>query len=130
MGPARETVARVVATYLEAWETQDADLILEVFTEDAVYHERVLQVPTIVGHHGIRRYWVDKVQRSQARIEVELLALYLDGATAIAEWEATFDDLAEGVRKRMREVAFLEFEGERIAHLREYWSSEVVGPAG
>lgn len=130
MGLTREAVEQAVATYIAAWEAQDPDLILEVFTEGAVYHERPIREPTIVGHEGIRRYWIDKVRYSQANIEVELLSLYLDGTTAVAEWEARFDDLADGVRKRMLEVAILEFEGERIAHLREYWSSEVLGPAG
>lgn len=59
-----------------------------------------------------------------------MLSLYLDGNTAIAEWEARFDDRADGVRKRMREVAILEFEGRLIASLREYWSSEVIGQLG
>ena len=52
---------------------------------------------------------------TQANITCDLLNLYLDDGTAIAEWEATFD-------------------GPLIASLREYWSSEVVelsqaGPA-
>lgn len=128
MGLTREAVERVVATYIEAWQSQDADLILDVFTEEAVYHERPIRAPTIHGHAGIRQYWVDKVRYSQANIEVELRSLYVDGTTAIAEWEAHFDDLTDGVRKRMLEVAILEFEGGRIAHLREYWASEVLGP--
>jgi ketosteroid isomerase-like protein len=45
----------------------------------------------------------------------------------IAEWEAEFDDMAQGVRKRMREIAVLVFEGGLIASLREYWASEQVG---
>ncbi len=109
-----------------AWREQDPDLILTIFTVTATYHERVLREP-IRGHDGIRRYWQQKVVESQGRIECELLSLYLDGATAIAEWEARFDDRPEGVRKRMREVAILEFEGRLIARLREYWSSEVIG---
>jgi hypothetical protein len=36
----------------------------------------------------------------QANITCRLLSLYLDGDTAIAEWEAEFDDLIQGVRKR------------------------------
>jgi ketosteroid isomerase-like protein len=55
-----------------------------------------------------------------------LLNLYLDGTTAIAEWEARFDDVAQGHRKRMREVAILELDGNRVASLREYWTSERV----
>jgi hypothetical protein len=54
----------------------------------------------------------------------ELLGRYLDGSTATAEWETRFDDVVEGDRKRMREVAVLELERDRIASLRESWSSE------
>ena len=56
------------------------------------------------------------------------LNLYLDGNTAIAEWDAEFDDLTQGVRKHMIEVAILEFEGKLVGSLREYWSSEVSRP--
>ena len=58
----------------------------------------------------------------EANISVRLLALYLDGDTAIAEWEAEFDFL--GVPKHMKEVAILEFENGLISSLREYWTTE------
>jgi ketosteroid isomerase-like protein len=122
----KQQVRDVLDVYVRAWVRQDPDLIVTIFTESATYHERVLQEP-IRGREGIRDYWRDKVVESQARIECDLLHLYLDGDTAIAEWEARFDDLVQGVRKRMREVAILEFEGGRIASLREYWASEAIG---
>lgn len=122
----REAVAGVVDVYIRAWVGQDPDLILTCFTPDATYHERVMDDPVILGHDGIRAYWRSKVVESQARITCRLLSLYVDGSTAIAEWEAEFDDVAEGVRKRMREVAILEFRGDRIEHLREYWATEAV----
>lgn len=125
----REDVGKVIAVYMRAWAEQDPDLIVTIFTEDATYHERVLDEP-IRGREGIRKYWTDKVVGAQAAIDCRLLALYLDGSTAIAEWEAIFDDLEDGVRKRMREVAILDFDGDRISRLREYWTSEVVGPLG
>ncbi|ETZ55277.1 nuclear transport factor 2 family protein [Mycobacterium avium] len=105
---------------------QDADLITTIFTDDATYHERVLQEP-IRSLAGIRRYWETKVVAEQANITARLLALYEDDQTVIAEWEASFDDVVQGCRKRMREVAILEFEGAKIAGLREYWASERVG---
>jgi hypothetical protein len=86
----------------------------------------VLEEP-IPDREAIRRYWQAKVVEAQANITCRLLSLYLDGDTAIAEWEAEFDDLEKGVRKRMREIAVLEFEGQLIASLREYWASETVG---
>jgi ketosteroid isomerase-like protein len=115
----------VLDTYIRAWETQDPDLIVTIFTENATYHERVLEDP-IPDREAIRHYWQSKVVQAQANITCELLTMYLDGTTVIAEWEAEFDDLAKGVRKRMREIAVLVFEGHLIASLREYWASEPI----
>lgn len=125
MGLARQDVLRVLDVYIRAWEQQDPALIVTIFTEDATYHERVMGEP-MRGAGAIRDYWKAKVVRGQADIRCTLLSLYLDGSTAIAEWEAEFSDLAKGERKRMREIAVLEFEGQLISSLREYWASEVV----
>ena len=125
MALTKENVRDIVDVYIRAWVERDADLIETIFTDTATYHERVFEAP-IQDRHGIRAYWKAKVIESQANIKCELLNLYLDGNTAIVEWEAEFDDLAENVRKRMREVAILVFEDRLIASLREYWSSEQV----
>jgi hypothetical protein len=118
-------VAATIDTYLHAWMDQDPELIVTIFTADATYHERVLAEP-IRTLDGIKEYWQTKVVKEQANIEAHLLNLYLanNGTTAIAEWEATFDDLVRGYRIRMREVAILEFVNDKIASLREYWASE------
>jgi hypothetical protein len=121
----KQDVRNVVDLYIRAWVEQDADLIETIFTDTATYHERVFEKP-IQDRHGIRVYWKAKVVESQSGIKCELLNLYLDGNTAIVEWEAQFDDLVQKVRKRIREVAILVFEGRLIASLREYWSSEQV----
>jgi len=120
----KEHVRGVIDVYIRAWETQDPELILSIFIPDAPYHERVLAEPTILGHDGIRAYWKSKVVEEQANISCRLLSLYLDGETAIAEWEASFDDVPGRSRKRIREVAILEFSGGPISSLREYWASE------
>jgi hypothetical protein len=125
MALTKENVRDIVDVYIRAWVERDADLIETIFTDTATYHERVFEAP-IQDRHGIRAYWKAKVIESQANIKCELLSLYLDGNTAIVEWEAEFDDLVENVRKRMREVAILVFEDRLIASLREYWSSEQV----
>lgn len=122
----KQDVRDVLDVYIRAWETQDPDLIVTIFTENATYHERVLEAP-IPNREAIRQYWETKVVTAQANIKCELLNVYLDGATAIAEWQAEFDDVVQQVRKRMREIAVLDFDGRQIAALREYWSSERVG---
>ena len=119
-------VRAVIDTHIRAWEGQDPDLVVTIFTEAATYHERVLDEP-IRTREGIRAYWQSKVVEAQAHITCDLLSLYLDGNTAIAEWQAEFDDVLQGVRKRMREVAILEFQGQLIARLREYWASQRIG---
>lgn len=125
MGLTKDDVRAVLSTYIEAWETQDPDLIVTIFTPAATYHERVMQDP-IPDREAIRAYWQAKVVGAQASISCRLLSLYLDGDTAVAEWEAEFDDVAQGVRKRMREIAVLEFDGHLISSLREYWASETI----
>ena len=117
------TVRDVLDKYGRAWTQQDSELILQAFTRDAVYHERVLEEP-IHGHKGIREYWQDKVCTDQSDIHFKLLKVYIVQDTAIAEWDADFYSEEKQMRVHMREVAILEFEGERIKHLREYWQSE------
>jgi len=126
MALTKQLLQSVIDTYVAAWEQQDPDLITTIFTDSATYHERVLDEP-IRDRSGIRSYWQTKVVQAQANISCKPLAMYIEGDTAIVEWEANFDDLAEGKRKRMREVAILEFQGQLIASLREYWASEQTG---
>jgi uncharacterized protein (TIGR02246 family) len=120
-------VRALLDIYVKAWETQDPDLICTIFTPDAVYHERIMEAP-IPDREAIRAYWQSKVVEGQANIECRVLAVYLDGDTVIAEWEAVFDDVRQMVRKRMREVAILTVRGGLFASLREYWASEHLGP--
>jgi ketosteroid isomerase-like protein len=122
----RATLLAVLDVYKTAWEQQDAALILTIFRPDAVYHERVLQEP-IRGHEGIAAYWQAKVVQGQGRIHFTLLQTYIAGTTGIAEWEVFFDDVVQGKRKHMREMAILEFVDGKIASLREYWASELIG---
>ena len=118
----RSQVLSTLATYIRAWVEQDPDLILTIFSEDASYRERAY-APPFIGHDQIRSYWANKVVKSQRNIRCNLLNLYIDGNTAIAEWEAEFDDKAEGLRKRLKEVAIIEFSSGLISELREYWAS-------
>lgn len=126
MSLTKERVREVLDTYIRAWEDQDPDLIVTIFTPAATYHERVLAEP-IPDREAIRQYWIDKVVKAQANISCRVLSLYVDGDTAVAEWLAEFDDVAQGVRKRMKEIAVLEFDGHLIRSLREYWASEQIG---
>ena len=80
----RQDALDVIDVYIRAWETQDPNLIVTIFTPAATYHERVLQAP-IPGREAIRQYWETKVVKEQSNISCKLLKLYLDGDTAIAD---------------------------------------------
>jgi len=121
----RERAARQWHARGQGFKSPQLHQAQRFFTEGASYHERVMGEP-IRGRDGIRDYWQTKVVGTQANISCVLLNLYLDDGTAIAEWEAIFDDTAQQVRKRMREVALLTFDGPLIDSLREYWALEVV----
>jgi nuclear transport factor 2 (NTF2) superfamily protein len=124
MAVTRAEARETLDTYVKAWETQDPDLIVTIFTPEATYHERVLKAP-IPDREAIRAYWQTKVVQEQANITCELIDIVaIDGDTVVVEWEANFDDVTQGVRKRMREIAVLEFDGNLISSLREYWASE------
>ena len=122
----KATLIAALDVYKTAWEEQDSELILTIFTEDAIYHERALREP-IRGHEGIAAYWQEKVVKGQGRISFTLLNTYVEGSTGIAEWEVYFDDVVQRQRKHMKEIAILEFVDGKIASLREYWASEVIG---
>jgi ketosteroid isomerase-like protein len=121
----KATLMAVLDVYKTAWEQQDSELILTIFTEDAVYHERVLQEP-MRGHEEIAAYWQEKVVQGQGRISFTLLNTYVEGTTGVAEWEVYFDDRVQRKRKHMREIAILELVEGKITSLREYWASKVI----
>lgn len=122
----RDDVQAVLDTYVRAWETQDPDLIVTIFTEDATYHERALK-DAIPDREAIREYWKTKVVAAQANITCKVLAVYISGSVVTAEWEAWFDDIEKAERKHMKEVAILTFRGGLVSSLREYWASESLG---
>ena len=113
----------ILKIYEEAWVNQDTDKILSIFTEDGIYHERVLKEP-FRGNKEIANYWKSKVCEEQSKIEFKLLNFYICENTIIAEWEASFNSNVENARIRIKEVAILEIENDLIKSLREYWQSE------
>ena len=60
MAPTKTEAREVLDTYIRAWQEQDPDLIVTIFTEGATYHERVMGDP-IPDREAIREYWQTKV---------------------------------------------------------------------
>ena len=68
----RAHVRGIIDTYVTAWQRQDPDLIVTIFTENATYHERVLGEPIrtrghppLLARKGRRQPGADPVPRAQ-----------------------------------------------------------------
>ena len=115
----------ILKKYGEAWVDQDVDKILSIFTEDGIYHERVLEKP-FVGHEQIRKYWQGKVVEEQSNIKFKLLNYYIEGDILIAEWDASFHSNIKKANLHIKEVAILKIKKDKIKSLREYWQVETL----
>ncbi len=119
----KDIVKKVLNVYEDAWVNQKPEKILTIFTKDAIYRERAFEKP-LIGHKQIKQYWQSKVVEEQSDIKFKLLHFWVDGDTVLAEWDASFNSSIEKARIHIIEVAILEFEGDKIKSLREYWHSK------
>lgn len=120
----REEAIILLNTYGKAWEKQDPDLILTIFTPDATYNDP--KEPENHGHAGVRAYWMSKVVGEEKNIKFKLLNTWVSGESAdvIAEWYAEFIDTKRNVQIKMTEVAIFTTRGGKFSSLREYYKSE------
>ncbi len=117
----REEVKKLIEVYGKAWETQDPELITTIFTDDATYHDP--REPENSGIDAIKEYWVYKVVGEQKDIHFHLRNLWIDGTTAIAEWDADFIDTKRNLKIAMSEVAIFEMRDGLFSSLREYYKT-------
>ncbi len=120
----KERATELLNTYGQAWITQDPDLIVTIFTPDAVYHEP--HEPKNSGHDEIRSYWIKKVVGEQKDISFELLNVWLTGDTVIAEWYAEFTDTKRNLRIKINEVAICIVKDDKFESIREYYKTEKI----
>jgi hypothetical protein len=83
-----------IERYRRAWETADADEVVDLFTPGASCQSRVFREPC-VGSDAIRQYW----QRSagiQRDVTVRMGRPVITGVRVAAEWWTTMTDPDEG----------------------------------
>ena len=51
-----DQIRSVIEQYVKAWTTNDRELLLSLFAEDAVWEDPV-GAPPFVGHEGVGRFW-------------------------------------------------------------------------
>jgi len=109
----------LMETYRRAWETRDAALVMELFTEDATYQENPFSAP-MVGHEAIARYWQEAIA-NQRDIRFHWHSISRTDKLYAVEWAAEFTRADSGKRIELRGVMLLELRGNRIFRFREYW---------
>lgn len=118
----KEEAIILLNTYGEAWEKQDPELILTVFTPDAIYNDP--KESPLIHHDAIREYWIRKVAGEQKEIKFTLLNTWIDGDHVIAEWYAEFIDTKRNLNIKMTEVAVFTTREGKFSSLREYYRSD------
>ena len=108
--------------YRRAWEENDADLLVTLFSEDASYRSSPFREPN-VGHDAIRAYWA-RAAGTQRNVEVRLGEPVVEGNLVAVEWWTTLEDAEDGMIT-LPGCLLLQFGPDgRCSDLREYWNVE------
>jgi ketosteroid isomerase-like protein len=106
--------------YRRAWEENDAELLLTLFTEDASYRSSPFREPSL-GHAGIRAYW-ERTAGTQRGVEVRMGEPVVEGNVVAVEWWTTMDEADDG-EITLPGCLLLQFAADgRCFDLREYWN--------
>ena len=99
---------RTVEQWVEAFNSGDADLISEFYSENAINHQ-VAEKP-VEGKEAIREMFVREFSQAEMTCLVE--NIYEDGEWAILEWK---DPLG------LRGCGFFQIKNDKIVFQRGYW---------
>ena len=110
-----------LARYKEAWEQRDPARAVQLFTENAAYHEMPFDVPK-AGRDGIREYWAT-VTADQRNVDFQSQSIAVNGRTGVARWSAKLTSAASGTRVELDGIFVLTFDdgGLLCRELREWW---------
>ena len=113
------SIEQWVERYRRAWETGDADEIVDLFTPDGSYRSSVFREPH-VGHGAIRRYW-NRAAGTQRDVRVLMGQPVITAERVAVEWWTTMTDPDDG-EATLPGCLLLRFGPDgRCLDLWEYW---------
>ena len=108
-----------IERYRRAWETADADEVVDLFTPDASYRSSVFRQP-FLGREAIRQYWL-RGAGTQREVAVRMGRPVETAARMAVEWWTTMIDPEEG-EITLPGCLLLRFASDgRCRDLWEYW---------
>lgn len=111
---------KIMNIYKKSWEEQDSNLILTIFSNDWIYHDKPHNTP-LKWHNEIKKYWEKYPVSDQKNIKFELLNYVFANWIYYAEWKSNFDEISTWKRADLRWIFLIELEKEKIKKLKEYW---------
>jgi ketosteroid isomerase-like protein len=114
------TAGDLLERYRQAWEAFDGDAWVDLFDDDAEYHEDPFEVP-LRGHNALRAY-LSEAAAAQEQVEMTVERHWVVGPTILAAWHASF--IRRTGRARVRLAGFMTLEvgpDGRISRFREWW---------
>jgi ketosteroid isomerase-like protein len=110
-------------SYGKAWEGQNPDALIALFTEDGTYQEKPYLEP-MQWHDAIRAYWIQYPVSDQRNITFTLWKCNVVEDTWYAERVARFDQIESWLSIELYWIMIITMKEWKIATLREYWHSK------
>lgn len=126
-------VSKWLTGYKEAWEDQDADQVVALFTPEAEYVENPFE-PTMRGHDAIRAYWLEGAVSAQSDIRFHSTLWTVEEGVALVHWQAELKRTKTGTALNLDGVFRLTFTkplgGANILceKLQEWWFRDSASP--
>jgi ketosteroid isomerase-like protein len=109
----------LIDTFGKGWEKGNVDLLMSVYSSDAVFIETPFS-PPLQGETEVRRYWLD-VPYHQSEITFTSGEIFTAGPWFSTEFKLVFRRRRTGEWVEAFGAIFCETGGGRITEMRMYW---------
>jgi ketosteroid isomerase-like protein len=109
----------LIDTFGQGWEQSNLDLLMSVYTPDAIFVETPFSEP-LKGSDRVRGYWAE-VPYNQSEVTFSSGEIYAAGPWFSTEFKCRFRRRRTGEWVEARGAIFCETVGDRISEMRMYW---------
>ena len=115
----RQLGRSLIDTFGQGWEGSNLDLLMSVYTPDAIFVETPFSEP-LKGTDLVRGYWAE-VPYNQSEVTFSSGEIYAAGPWFSTEFRCRFRRRRTGEWVEARGAIFCETTGDRISEMRMYW---------